>query len=326
MQELHRTDDAGFIAEIDTIVKESEAMRVRYMQSHQNRQFVSITLGLLLLVAGACGFGWFFLVEGKLGLAIASIVGAAILPWFLHRWSRQPLKAYIKDYKRLFMPKLAEMLGGFRYAADGGIGVKILQACGVLPPHDRYHCEDCFMGFYKGIKVIFSESRLYKGGAKNFEGLFILLELSNPLLEGHIILTADHKMAEKYAASRWQKLVPVPRETSNPAWNRFLIYADTPEHATLLVGDPLLKELSEAADIFSKAPLTAVLFKQKYIFLMIPHSEDMFEASDIELPVPTREHALSLRREIEKVLELMDVFDIYQVKSERGAPSAPPQS
>ena len=45
---------------------------------------------------------------------------------------------------------------------------------------------------------------------------------------------------------------------------------------------------------------------------MIPYKGDMFEASNIHIPVATKQHAMQCKREIEQILEIIDVFDLYQ--------------
>ena len=62
---------------------------------------------------------------------------------------------------------------------------------------------------------------------------------------------------------------------------------------------------AEAAAIFNNAALTAVLFGKKYVFMMIPNDKDMFEASDLFVPVTTNQHALNCKKEIEQILEII---------------------
>ena len=242
------------------------------------------------------------------------MVPALVIPLLMYRWSEAPLKQYIRDYKAKFMPRMADALGGFKFYAHSGISKEVISKTGVVPAHDRYNAEDCFKGVYKGVKVIFSEARLRsrKSPEHVFQGIFVVLETPHQIIEGHTIITADRRMAERSAVKRWAKLLPVKIRVENPNWDRFLIFSDKPEDAALLVGEKLLKELSEAADVFNKAEITAVLFRKKYVFLMIPHKGDMFEPSNIFVPVATKQHALNCKREIERILEIIDVFEIYK--------------
>ena len=171
------------------------------------------------------------------------------------------------------------------------------------------------MGVYKGMHVLFSEARLYQSGSRRapvFHGLMALIELPQDGIEGHTIITADRDMAREWAETRWRTLASVPVNVGKEEWNRFAVFSDQPESARLLIGDKFLKELHEAGEAFDHAPLTAVLFRGKNIFLMIPTHQDMFEASPIRTAVSTRKYALAMRREIAGLLEIIDIFDLYK--------------
>ena len=144
--------------------------------------------------------------------------------------------------------------------------------------------------------------------------MFILLELSRPILEDRIVITGDKTLAHRYAQTRWKDLSRVAATTSNPDWNRFLIFSNHPANASSVTNEKLLKELSEASDIFGKAALSVSMFEEKYIFMMIPYFEDMFEASKFQEAITTRESAHMRRAEIDKLMEVIDVFDVYANK------------
>ncbi len=313
--DLQRRDDLKFQADLDALLKEAERMRLSYMHKHRSRQFTATTLGLVAVVAGAGGFGWFFFMKSNLIKGLACVVLSLAIPLLLSLWSRTPLKAYKDAHKTHFMPQMADLLGGFRFTPKRGISANILGKTGVVPAHKTYHAEDCFTGRHKGIKVMFSEARLtgeHRHAPALFRGLFVVLELPQPVFEGHTIITADSDMVARYAATRWHKLAPVMLDnTNNPAHDKFVAYSDKPEDAKLILGARLIKELAEAMQIFDGAKITAVLFRKKYVFMMIPHEANMFEASDIFFPVTTKAHALRCKKEIEQLLEIIDVFDLY---------------
>ena len=123
-------------------------------------------------------------------------------------------------------------------------------------------------------------------------------------------------MVKRNVGKRWKALQNVNIRVENPAWDRFVTVSNKPELAQKFVNDRLLKELSEASDIFDDSALSAVFFREKYIFLMIPYDGDMFEASDIHVPITTKRHAMRCKKEIEKILEVIDVFDLYDTKQE----------
>ena len=317
-----RARDDEFSARIDALIQDAENMRLSFMKRHRTRGHVTMTLGLISLTIGAGGFGWYLLVQSDIVRATGCMALAVIIPALLHLWAASILKEYKKSYKRIFLPRLAKALGGFKFHPARGISRKLISKTGLIPRHEIYNAEDCFMGRYKGVKVLFSEARLTHKKAylePIFNGVFVLLEIPNAVIEGHTILTADADMYKKWRTTRWQKLQDVSITTDNKDWDRFKILSDSPESAKLLIGEKLLKELSEAAEIFDQSPLSAALFRGKFVFLMIPYTGDMFEASNIHVPVATKQHALQCKKEIEQILEIIDVFDLYE-------PAQPPAS
>ncbi len=314
-KEMNRVDENRFTRELDMLIKESEEMRIARMKQHQTRGFVSMNLSILCVMVGVFGFGWFFMWKGLLLPAFACLLLSMIPPILLNIWASRPPKNYLKEHKTIFMPKLAKTLNGLTFHQNRGVSSKILGRLPVIPAHDQYKAEDCFMGTYKGVKVIFSEARLYSKVHKEgpvFDGIFVLLETPEEVIEGHTIITSNHKMVKAYEKTRWKDMSPVHVSVSNPDWDKFQIFSTKPDAAELMVGERLIKELAEAGDIFDKAELTAVLFGKKYIFMMIPYAKDMFEASSLFVPITTPSQALTVKKEVEQLLEIVDVFDLYK--------------
>jgi hypothetical protein len=309
--DIRRADDAVFNSGVDDLVREAEQTRLSLMQARQRRGFIVLTISIVLLLAAGAGFGWYFLVEGDLLRAFACVGLAVIPPLLMSAWRNHPIKSYMRYHKKTFMPKMAKLMGGFNYQSAGGIDSRIFSKTGIVPAYNSYTSEDCFMGRYKGIKVIISEASLYRG-APVFQGLFVLLQLPGQPFEGRTIITADAKLVQENTTGRWKTLQKVVVTTENSSWNRFSIFAEKPAHTTTVVTPSLLKELAEAADVFNTSPLTVSMFGKNHVFITIPYRGDMFEASAIHEAVPTREHALERRREIEKLMEVVDIFDAYK--------------
>ncbi|PCI55973.1 MAG: hypothetical protein COB36_04040 [Alphaproteobacteria bacterium] len=313
--DLSRIDDRKFGKRLDALIAESEEMRLNRMRQHRTRSFISMNLTIFSILLGVAGFGWFFLVQAILLPAVLSLALSLIPPVFLHVWAARPLKTYVREHKTVFMPKLAKTLNGLKFHPERGVSSKIIGKLAVIPAHDRYEAEDCFMGTYKGVKVIFSEARLYSKNRKDaplFDGIFVLLETPESVIDGHTIITANSKMVKAYSKTRWKTMQEVHISVSDPEWDKFDIYSTKPESAELIIGDRLLKELSETSEVFDDSPLTAVLFGKKYVFMMIPYEPDMFEASSLFVPVTTKSQAMRCKKEIEQLLEIIDVFDLYE--------------
>lgn len=312
---VERVNDAMFDAEIDKLISFAEDMRMDLMRKHRARNGFATLAFITFILLGSTGFGYYLFFEGRVDIAVMCVMISIVLPFMLHMWSEKPLQEYKLQYKHQFMPKLAKLLGGLRFYPARGIGRQILSKTGVLPQFETYKAEDCFMGSYKGVKVIFSEARLYQGQRQVdalFDGIFVLLEAPNDVFDTHTILSNDHSLIQRYAGKRWKKLQAVQFMNVPDGAENFKAFSGNPASAQLVIGEKLLKELMEASDIFKKAPVTAVMFRKKYIFMMIPYAHDMFEASDINIPVKTRQHAKQCKKEINQILEIIDVFDVFK--------------
>ena len=312
-----RRDDQAFLTEIDALIRASEESRLHFMKQYRDRNMSATTASILIILIAGGGFAWFFLVSANLFLSLLCML-AAILPTVaLHGWSRVPLQNYVKNYKADFMPKLARALGGLSFHPRRGISQKILKRTGIMPPHDRYTAEDCFMGRYKDVKIMMSEARLYhsKAGKKpTFDGILVLLETQETLFPGHTIISADQHLVKRSAGRRWQKLQAVQIDGKERAAGRFQVFSDQQDHAKSIVTPQLLKELEEAARIFDNAPLSAAFFKDHYILIALPYEPDMFEPSNIYVPITTKQHVMNCKREMDQIFELVDIFEIYKTQ------------
>ena len=313
-QKIERIDMSRFSKEMDLVIKESEEMRVHRMMQHRTRGFIAMNASIFFAFLGSIGAGYFFLMRGELFIAILALFASFIPSIFLHIWAGKPIKVYKKEHKTIFMPKIAKTLNGLSFHPERGVSSKIINRLPVIPPHDIYRAEDCFMGQYKGVKVIFSEARLYNKGREVpvFDGIFVLLETKEAVFEGHTIITSDHQMIKTHENTKWKDMKKTHISVSNPEWDIFSVFSSKPDSAELFVGDRLIKELAEAAEIFDNAALTAVLFGKKSVFMMIPYEKDMFEASNLFVPVTTKEQVMRTKKEIEQLLEIVDVFDLYE--------------
>lgn len=314
IRNLERVDEARFTAEIDRLMQVAEKTRLGFMQAHRKRDLMVTVAGLAAVVLGGAAFGWFFLIKANLMVAFATLVPSMALPLLLQGWARAPLQAYSRDYKQNFMPKFARVLGGFKFHPSRGLSEKYVAKTRLFPHYDMYHAEDCFIGIYKGVKITFSEGELQskKGKDPVFKGIFCVLETKNKFFDGHTIITSDEGLFRLQANTAWQKLQPVKPETNSIRLEHFKILSNRPETAKLLAGEKLLTELDEAAEIFAGAPASMVFFGGKYVFLAIPYHIDMFEPSNIYVPVTTKTHAMTCRKEIEQLMEIVDIFEIYK--------------
>lgn len=313
--DIEVTDDHIFHAELENLLQKSEEFRLEKMTDHRGREFMALTITLASVVLGAGGFAWYLLVMGNLIIAFACMALAVLPHVFLSSWVHEPIRSYKRDYKNEFMPKLAKILGGLKFYPKRGIGRKILGKTAIVPAHDNYMAEDCFSGKYKGAKITFSEATLTKQankGASVFEGIFVLIELERDVFKGHSVITADGRLAKRLLKKF--KLTKI----SHPPYDSQFTLLSTEENYKTLDDPRLLKELSETVALFKRSEVSAAFFAKKYIFMMIPCEDDMFEASDMYVPVTNNEAAMRCKREVEQLMSIIDIVGVYQDSPHAG--------
>lgn len=308
--DVRSVDDVLFSNNLASILRESEEFRLKKMAQHRSREFISTTSIICLTVLGAGGFAWFFLINGNIAIALLCMI-IAIAPYFLlNKWAKLPVTEYKREYKTKFMPRIADALGGLKFFPNKGISKNILAKTGIVPSHGIYTPEDCFYGQYKGAKITISEARLTSKRKKNeyaFDGIFVLIELGHEVFTGHSVITADAALARRLS----KKLKPLPASKS-PYARGLLTLTTAPENAEKLQNERLLKELSETMTLFDNAVLSMAFFGKRHIFLMIPYDKDMFEASDVYVPITTSDTAMRCKQEIGQIMSIIDIIDVYQ--------------
>ena len=308
---INKREDAQFQHEITHLIETAEQTRLKYMQQYQLGKLAGTFASLTLILTGVSAAGWYALMQPAMPKVIGALILTLTLPLLIQGAVKMPLRNYLSRYKADYLPAMGRALGGFAYHPKRGIAESVLRKSGVLPAFTQYHSEDAFRGRYKNIKVIFSEARLKNKRKTVFDGLLVLLELPDDILDGRTVITADREAAKQYARTRWTKLKPVEINPDMQGASRFVVYAHDPAIGELVAGKKLIKELDELAHAFCDAPMAMTFFRKKYIFIALPHEVDMFEANDIFIPICTEKHALACKREIDQLLELIDIFDVY---------------
>lgn len=302
------SEESHIKEQLTEAAKFAEDIRVRCMNKAQFRRFVTATIGIIALIGSTGYFGWTLIVEGRLILGILAILASLILTLILNIWAAMPIKAYKAQYKKDVMPRLAKAIGGFSYAPKRGISRKLIEKTKLLPKCKYYTAEDCFTGHYKGHKIMLSEARLGQSPKQDtliFDGLFVLMQEKEKRFEGHSIITADPFQFNRL--SKHLKSYPIDNNLYN---EHFKIFSNSDKDATQFNNDHLLKELLDAYKAFDKAPLSVCFFGERYVFFMIANKTDMFEPSSMNMPVTTVESTMQVKRELEKILEIIDVLHV----------------
>ncbi len=315
-EQIKVKSDLYFSKDIQLIIDKAEALRMERMKQYETRGFLSFSLGMFFTMAGGCIFAWFFFVQNDILKAIMGLIAGMTPSYLLHQFKLQPIKNYKREHKEVFMPALARALGGLRYRANSGIKINMIRPSRILPAHGEYKAEDCFHGKHNGIKMIMSEARMKmpskQGKGYAFDGIFVLLELPKPSFTGQTLIMGNIAQARKWGERRWGDLSYT--ETEDPGQeSHFDVYSNNHEEAKKLARGDILERLHVLAKEFDNAKISLSFYKQKYVFLMIPYSTDMFEHSSLYLPITTKEDALTRKREIEQIISIIDTLSLHML-------------
>ena len=212
-------DEHIFQYTTEKLLRRAEELRMQHMQDYQFRNNITMGVGIFTVMAGGVGFGWFFLMAAQPALAILCLITPFILYYFLHSWAYIPLKNYAKHHKSVFMPEMARALGNMRFNPRRGISEKVIRKAGILSNYKSYSAEDCFLGEYKGARMIVCEARLSsdrRGRNRDiFDGVFVFIEAPNAGFKGHTVITADSETADTIEKN-WQDYDRIMLASSGP--------------------------------------------------------------------------------------------------------------
>ncbi|MCD8562691.1 MAG: DUF3137 domain-containing protein [Alphaproteobacteria bacterium] len=307
IEDIKPADESEFSSAIGVLTSRAEDFRMEKMRRYSARSSLSLFIGIVILLAGATGFGWYFLMEGKLLEALLCLIPGFLIPAGLHYWAAEPVRSYRQEFKTRFMPELAHTLGGMKFYPSRGISENFVKKSGIMPAFDQYKAEDCFIGRHAGVKVILSEARLFLKKKPVFDGVLALLDVETEHFDGATIVTANPSLKRHLARSL--KSCPV----NLPGYEHSLsVYTSQNSSNPLASDERLLKEFHEMSVLFDNAPLSAIFWHGHYVFIAIPYAIDMFECSSLFVPVTTHNTALQCRKEIEQLLSIIDVVRLYK--------------
>ena len=304
--DISPSSDQEFSKELTRIIKGAEKIRLKHMGQLRNRHFIFLSALLGSVVLGGSAFAWAFLFEYNLNKGLFWLICSILLCAGIYMWSRQPLEIYRKQYKTKVMPALGKALGNLKFNPQRGISPRVLEMAGIIPPYKNYRTEDCFTGCYKGVKMILAEARLTdknKAGTPVFDGVFVMLEIPDQPFKGRTVITSDPAL---------KKQLHRKEGLHHSAMNDFGVFSSHSENIQSLTSEKLFQELKEISDLFDKTPLSVVFFAEKYLFMMIPCPQDLFEPSSVFVPLSTYDEIQRCKTEIQKILSIIDILGLYK--------------
>ena len=319
---LSEEDAKSFLEKSRPKLEELETVRVDKLRVYERRKRLAIPIGAILTPF----LGWidYWLLIWQSGnddtAAGVSIAGLAAL-W---GWVTQPKRQYARAYKRDILPDLAGLFGSFRYDAKGKIPMDWMKPSKIVPGHTRYKSEDHFVGAYKSVGINFSEIKLTKKSGKStvtvFKGLAILLTSGTKRFYGHTIMIRDQGKI-----GGWLKKQTAGLERADlvdPEFEKiFDVFTNDQVEARYLIDPRIIENLKALYAEYSGKKMMAAFYEDRFLIL-IGSDKNHFEPANIQVAATNEASILSMKREIEQILSIVDRLSLYDPRRVRRSEEA----
>ncbi|MEM7459180.1 MAG: DUF3137 domain-containing protein [Pseudomonadota bacterium] len=315
-------DAAAFLEKSRSKLEQLETIRLDKLRIYEQRKKFAIPIGAILTPF----LGWidYWLLIWQSGnddtAAGVSIAGLAML-W---GWVTQPKRQYARAYKRDILPDLARLFGDFRYEAKGKIPMDWMKPSKIVPGHSRYKSEDYFVGEYKNVGINFSEIKLTKKSGKHtvtvFNGLAILLTSGTRRFFGHTIMIRDQGKIGGWLKKQTAGLDRA--DLVDPEFEKiFDVFTNDQVEARYLIDPRIIENLKALYAEYSGKKMMAAFYDDHFLIL-IGSDKNHFEPASIQLAATDEASILSMKREIEQILSIVDRLSLYDRRNLRRSENA----
>lgn len=298
-------------------LEQLENIRLEKLQLYEKRKKLAIPVGAIMTPF----LGWidYWLLIWQSGnddtAAGVTIAGLGML-W---GWVTQPKRQYARAYKRDILPDLAGLFGPFRYDGKGKIPMERMKPSKIVPGHTTYKSEDLFTGEYRKVGINFSEIKLKRRSGKRtvtvFNGLAILLSSGTRRFYGHTIMIRDQGKI-----GGWLKKQTAGLERADlvdPEFEKiFDVFTNDQVEARYLIDPRIIENLKALYSEYSGKKMMAAFYDDHFLIL-ISSAKNHFEPASIQLPATNEASILSMKREIEQILSIVDRLSLYDPRNLR---------
>jgi len=310
-------DHRSFLRKAAPKLNALEAIRLAKLKILKQRKKMAVPIGAVMTpVLGFIDYWLFLLQRGNDDMAVGTTAVGLALLW---GWVTQPKRDYAKAYKTDILPEIAGLFGEFTYDVKGKIPMKAMKPSKIVPGHSAYHSEDLFSGDYRGVGISFSEIRLTKRRNKStvtvFNGLAVLLTHGTRKFYGHTILTKDQGKMGAWLQKQTSNLKRA--NMADVEFERlFDVYTNDQTEARYLI-DPLIIESFKALYEEYAGDKLLASFYDDHVLIMIESKKNHFEPAAIETPATDEAELLSMKREVEQIISIVDRLSLYDARQRK---------
>ncbi len=311
-------DTARFLDQCRPKLEELEAIRLEKLKVFKRRKKLALPIGAVL--TPIFGFIDYWLLALQSGDDPAAGLSVLVLGG-LWGWVTSPKRQYATAYKKDILPDIASLFGNFSYDVKGKIPMKVMKPSKIVPGYSSYSSEDLFSGEYNNVGIQFSEIKLRKKSGKTtrtvFDGLAVLLTSGTRKFYGHTILTRDQGKLGSWMTKQFSGL-----ERANlvdPEFEKLFDVHTTDQVEARYLIDPMIVE--NLKDLYKEYRGTQMMaaFYDDHVLILIGSNDNHFEPASIETPATDSEGLLTMKREIDQILSIIDRLALIDKRKQREA-------
>ncbi len=294
-------------------IQSFEKKRVAALKAIRRRTLITIPI-LIVLIPAVIAIANAEILNNKFLyiLAFITVLGLGI-------WCAAPATGYKSAIKEKIFPNIFSFFGeDFQYSEkEGNLYIGHLIQSDIIPDYNSQHTEDYVKGSYKDVVLELVEAKLsWRSGKKRdgrekvrFKGVIILLSM-NKNFSGKTIVKRDAGMISNWVTDKTTKLKKVSLEDS-VFEKKFEVYSSDQVEARYLVTTSFMQRLLELSVSFGDLGLECSFYNDK-LLLMVPSSENYFEASSIFQPANFIADIKTTLEEMHMIFQIVDILKLHQ--------------
>lgn len=218
-------------------------------------------------------------------------------------------KEFENKIKTIIMPTVCKCFGNLKWSNGSYRLSTIFSSTKLFDSYDYISYDDIFAGDFKDVNFEIIEAKFTKGAGKSkstiFDGAIIKLDM-NKSFKGRTVIRPNTLLhTSPSPILKHTELEDVDFE------KRFDVFTDDEVEARYLITPSFMERLNEMLVAF-KADKVSCAFYNKYLFVALHTSEDLFSICSLFKRVDDPKQFFTMFEEILSIIKLIDHFKLNQ--------------
>ena len=286
-----------FYGKIVPYIQNFEQERISHLESAIGVSAILIFIPILVILSD---------LKNIPDSSIELTIGSFFLAMFIYRTIK---KDFERKIKALIMHIICQCIGNLKWSCNGYNQSIIFSATELIDSYDHVEYDDIFSGEFKDVNYEIIESKFTIGSGKNkttvFDGVIIKLDM-NKSFKGRAVIRPNTLLhTSPSPILKHTELEDVDFE------KRFDVFTDDEVEARYLITPSFMERLNEMQVAF-KADKVSCAFYNKYLFVALHTSEDLFSICSLFKRVDDKKQFFTMFEEILSIIKLIDYFKLDQ--------------